>query len=69
MEKNKYREDICPHCEHEDNNDFEYEAVDVNMSESVSQQVECGVCGTKWLQIYKLKFDKIVNVRKPKNDL
>jgi transcriptional regulator NrdR family protein len=69
MEKNKHKEDICPHCNHDDNSDFEYDIPDVIMSESIAQEVECTVCGTRWTQLYKITYTKTTNVRKPKNEL
>jgi predicted RNA-binding Zn-ribbon protein involved in translation (DUF1610 family) len=53
---NKYVEDVCPVCGHDDNNDFDYGIADVNMSESVSQLVECEKCGAEWIQVYEIVY-------------
>jgi transcriptional regulator NrdR family protein len=66
--KKEYIEDVCPHCEHSDNSDFEYSSPDVIMSESIAQEVECAVCGARWTQLYEIKYTKTTNVRKPRNE-
>lgn len=66
--KNTYREDTCPHCGHDNSTDFEYEQPDVVMSESIAQEVECTVCGTKWTQVYSISYEKTVNIRRPMNE-
>jgi hypothetical protein len=64
---NKNTEDVCPHCEHDDNSDFEYDIPGVVMSEYITQEVECTVCGTKWTQVYAINYEKTTNVRKPRD--
>lgn len=59
-----YKEDVCPVCGHDDNNDFEYGIPDVVMSDYVAQDVECNQCGSTWIQVYDLVFNSIQNINK-----
>lgn len=66
--KNKYEENVCPICGHDDSSDFDYFQPEIEMSESVSQEIQCLNCYARWTQLYSLEYVTTLNIKEKEEE-